>query len=420
MIDGLKNRLYRLLRWSERYTKTDMVYLATSGWWINLNFIFVSIFSFLLSIAFANLVPKEVFGTYQYILSIATVAAAFTLSGYNTAITQAVARGFEGALSASIRPQLLWNILPALAALLWASHYFVAGQTTLGMGLVIVGLTLPILNTYNSYSAYLVGKKDFKHSALYAMGGNAAYYACIFLAVVFFPHTLVLVFVNLIITTGASVFFYMRTMRLYAPHGANDPGALPYARHLSIMNALNTIAAQIDNVLVFHFLGAAELALYSIATLLPERLGGVFKSITSSALPRFAERNMQDIRKTLLLRLGFFLIGIVAMVGTYALVAPLFFHLIYPKYEGAIIFSQIYALVLVSYIGALINSALSAHRNVRALYVLNTVLPIVQIGLQIAGIVLGGLWGLIIAKIIAAAVGSVAALFLLYSQRPAQ
>ena len=46
-----RNSLIRLLRWSEKYTKTDMVYLAHTGFWSNLNAFFTAFLSLLLYIA---------------------------------------------------------------------------------------------------------------------------------------------------------------------------------------------------------------------------------------------------------------------------------------------------------------------------------------------------------------------------------
>lgn len=413
-----ENRFTRFLRWSERYTKTDMVFLAESGFWLNLNFVFVSLFSFLLSVAFANLLTKTEYGTYQYVLSISSLLAAFTFSGFNTAIIQATARGFEGTLRASMRPQLLWNIVPALAALAWSGYYALLGNPVLALGIACVGLSLPIVNTFNSYSAFLSGKQEFRIQSLYAIAGSAAYYACIFGAIFLVPRALPLVVVNLVVTAAASVFFYVRTIRRFKPGPATDPEALPYARHLSLMNALTMTANQVDNILVFHFLGAANLALYSIASLLPERLGSVFKPALLAAIPRFAQRGLMAVRGNIGRRLFLLFLATLIAAVAYALVAPLFFRLVYPAYGDAIPYSQLYALTFVSFVGSLVNSAFFAHRKVRELYVLNSAVPLFQIALQAISIIFFGLWGLIGAKVVSSAVSSLVGVALMYRSRP--
>jgi len=69
MIERAKILTYKILRYSERYTQTDMVYFASGGFWLLLGQFISTISAFLLLIAFANFLPKEVFGTYQYILA---------------------------------------------------------------------------------------------------------------------------------------------------------------------------------------------------------------------------------------------------------------------------------------------------------------------------------------------------------------
>ena len=104
------------LRFLERYTKTDMVYLAKNSFWMNSNTVITSGFSFILSIAFAHLVSKETYGVYQFLISISSIIGGLTLIGMNSAVTQAVARGFEGVLRESVKVQLKFGLLSSARA----------------------------------------------------------------------------------------------------------------------------------------------------------------------------------------------------------------------------------------------------------------------------------------------------------------
>src|SRR5579872_3261570 len=113
-MNALRERLYSILRWSERYTRTDMVYLFKSGFWLQTSSFSIALLSFLLYVVFGRVLPKDVYGNYQYLLSLASIASAFTMTGMNTAVMRAVARGFEGTFLASLRIQLLWGAVPLL------------------------------------------------------------------------------------------------------------------------------------------------------------------------------------------------------------------------------------------------------------------------------------------------------------------
>lgn len=409
----LKARAISLLKWSERYTRTDMVYLASSGYWMNLNFVFVSILSFGLSIAFANILPKTEYGIYQYVLAIAAFLTAFTFTGMNSAITQAVARGHEGVLKMATRIQLAWNTIPGLAAIAGGVYYFLQGNVVLGSGLVFVALSIPVTNAFNSYAAFLNGKKYFRSSALYAIAGNGFYYLCIFGGLLLAPFAAPLIFINLFTTAAAAVTLYLLTLRKYRPNSVQDPSAIRYGRHLTAMNILSAVAAHVDKILVFQFLGAASLASYALAILLPERLAGAFKSLLNIAFPRFSERSMAEIQDSILWKSFLVLLLTLACASAYALLAPILLRIVYPGYQDIIPFSQAYAFTFVATIGHLVTIALIAHKRLRELYILNVSVPIVHIAAQVAGIIFWGLWGLILARLFHAVFFSALSLVLL-------
>ena len=98
MFTRLKGKSLALLRWSEAYTKTDMLYMAHGGSWLTFAKAVGMASSLLLAAAMANLIPPEVFGNYKFVLSATGIIGAFSLTGMGTAIIQAVSRGYEGAL----------------------------------------------------------------------------------------------------------------------------------------------------------------------------------------------------------------------------------------------------------------------------------------------------------------------------------
>jgi O-antigen/teichoic acid export membrane protein len=422
MWEKLRERSIRLLRWSEKYTKTDMVYLVTTGFWFNLGTVLISLFSLALYVVFARFVPKEVYGTYQYLLSIAAIASTFTLTGMNSAVSQAVTRGYEGTLKASIRVQLLWNLVPAAGALIGAIYYFAAGNVLLAAGFVLIAIATPVVNAYNTYNALLVGKKDFRRSFFYSLALNVPYYGLLMLVAVAWPYVIALLLANLFINTGMAVVLYRRTLAVEQPNDAVDESAFSYGKHLTAINALSSIAGQIDNILVFHYLGPLELAIYSFATAVPDRLAGFFRFFGSVAFPKFVTKSEDEIRATIgpkLLHVT--VLGFIA-AALYALCAPLFFHIFFPQYGASVLYSQLYALSMAGVAGNIALSALISQRRTRDLYLLNIALPLIQVVLLVAGLLWWGLWGLIVGKIASSVLSAAftAALLLFRRTAPAR
>lgn len=400
MPSNIKNPLIRLLRWSERYTNTDMVYLASTGWWTNLGTVIIAASSLLLYVIFANFLSKETYGTYQYLLSIAAIASAFTLTGMNNAVARAVARGYDGALKESVRMQLHWGLIPATGAFIISVYYFLNGNIVLGAGLLCIALFTPLNAAFGTYGAFLQGKQDFKRAFLYGMGWNIPYYIAVGCVAIFSQPAIILLFASLASQCVALWFFYRKTISAYNPANKTDPETIPYGKHMSAMNLLSALAAQADTVLAFHFLGAAELALYSFATAIPERLGSFFKFIQTAALPRLSKKEPEQIRSAFGSRIWFAIAATSFAVLAYVLVAPYLFLLLFPTYLEAIPFTQLYALTIIASLAGLFVTGLTAGRRVQELYIFSIASPILQLSLQLGGVFVWGLWGLLVGRII--------------------
>jgi O-antigen/teichoic acid export membrane protein len=111
----LKAKLYTLLKKSEKYTKTDMIYLAKGGTWLGIGQAFSLCITLLLSVLFANLISPESYGIYKYILSIAALLALPTLSGMDSAITRTVAQGFDGTIYEALKQKMLYGSFTFIA-----------------------------------------------------------------------------------------------------------------------------------------------------------------------------------------------------------------------------------------------------------------------------------------------------------------
>ena len=159
--ESVRGRLYRFLRWSERYTKTDMVYLTSGGFWLTLGQVVSSLSALVLAVAFANLVPPETYGTYKYLLSIASIFAIFTLPGMNTALVRAVAQGHEGLIHSVTRSRVTHSFLGSVVALVGSGYYFLNENLELSLALLVIAATLPVFDTATGNFSYLLGKSRF-------------------------------------------------------------------------------------------------------------------------------------------------------------------------------------------------------------------------------------------------------------------
>ncbi len=415
MAERVQNIIIGILRWSERYTKTDMVYLMQAGWWLNLGVVITSFLSLLLSIAFANLLPPSTYGLYQYLLSISGLIASLALPGMNSAVAQAVARGYEGVLRKSVRAQLKWFPIPFSIALITALYYFAHGVTDIGIGLIAVAILTPMVNVFNTYSAYLEGKQDFRRSFFLNLLVILSSYGSMFLAVIFAKDAAALIIVNLGVNVIVTAFAYYKTLQACKPDDTKfDPQTITYGKQLSVLSTVGLLN-QLDSVLVFHFLGAVQLAVYSFATLLPERVGSLLNFIGTASLPRFATQPLSYIRTHILEKVWRLAAVAVAAAVVYALIAPLLFHLLFPKYVTAIPYTQAFAAIIALIaLTNITNSLLYAKRFTKEIYVIGFTQPILLIILQVPLLIRFGIAGMVAAQLVTSFVTIVLALWLFF------
>src|SRR3569832_1750989 len=110
-IRRMRARLISLLRWSEQYTKTVLVYLAQGSFWLSVGQVGSLLLSFLLAVIFGHLASPDTFGNYKYIISFASLLTVLSLSGLGTAVSRAAARGAEGSLAQAFRISLRYSVL---------------------------------------------------------------------------------------------------------------------------------------------------------------------------------------------------------------------------------------------------------------------------------------------------------------------
>src|SRR5665213_3415929 len=142
-MDNLKERTVSLLRKSERIFKTDMVYLVKNGSWLGFAQVASTLLAFGMSLFFANVVSKDVYGNYKYIMAATGILGAVSLSGLGTVVTQGVAQGHDGVLKDAVRTSLRWGTLIAGGAIIAALYYFHQGNSVLALSMLIAGATLP-------------------------------------------------------------------------------------------------------------------------------------------------------------------------------------------------------------------------------------------------------------------------------------
>lgn len=407
-MEPIKKRLQHLLRWTELTFKTDVRYILSGGSWAVAGQIASTLSTFVIALLVSRFLPKEVYGEYKYILATVALLSTFSLSGLSAAVLQSVASGFDGALKQGFVTNLRWSSLMVLGAFVVAGYYFLHQNMALALGILIGGCLSPILTSAAFASTYLAGKKDFARQTIYYGIWLTIIYTVVFVATILLTkNVLIITLAYFLSNTLASYYFYRRTLHLYHPDNHNtDPHMLTYSKHLSLMNILSGIAGNIDQILLFHFVGPADLAVYNFATAIPDQAKGPLKTLDTMTQARFAPREHHDIRSTMRHKMVMLFLLSIAVTVAYIAIAPYIFKWLFPNYIDAVRYSQIYMISTLSFFVNPIGSYFSAKKLVRTQYVNNIIQSIYSSLALFIGVYWWGLMGLIIARVIIRMSGS--------------
>ncbi|MFH1841403.1 MAG: oligosaccharide flippase family protein [Candidatus Nealsonbacteria bacterium] len=400
LIQSLKKKAYDLLRKAQKYTKTDNVYLAKGGTWLAISQIGVMVVSLAMGVVWARFVPKEVYGQYKFILSLAGILAIFSLGGMKAVTTQAVAKGFEGTIKPILKTRFRWSTLALLGGFILAIYYWINGNQVLAISFLIAGALTPIINNFSIYGDYISGKKRFDLQAKYSLIRTVLDSLSIIIAIFLTKNVIYLILVYFATGSILHIFFYFFTLKKLPPNQNIDPGAVKHGKHLSVVSVIGKIGDQLDKILIFHYLGAVELAVYSFAVALPNFLTTPTTIIKEMALPKFSARNEKDIKKTAwskIVRFGLFLLVSTAL---YIIFAELIFKLFFPTYMESVLYSRIYAISLIGGITFLPRLVFVAKSKTKILYKYTTSMQITRILILFVSVYFFGLIGIMVGHVI--------------------
>lgn len=409
----LTERFIALLRWSERFTGTDMVYLVHGGFWLSLAQVAASLSSFVLTMILANLLAPEILGEYRFLIAGFTLIAILALPGMRTALRESTPKGYNGNLTLAFNAMFKWGLLAGLVAFATAGYYMLQGNVTLAIGFLVVALALPFNNAATGYLEYLTARKYIRLTTLYT-AINRLIVLVVTAAIAFlFPKYIWAVLAAFLFgSILPNLWFHFKTVRhLTKPEDTTDPGIVTYAGHITAMTALGLVAGQLDKIFVWNFIGAEALAFLYIAYTVPLAMSQYLIIVPTLAFAKFGEKDPRLIRQTLMPKLLKYLAVIASVSGLYILIAPLLFQWVFPQYTDAIPYSQVLALVPLASAFLPIKTYLTSIKATRDLYILSVVPPAVRILVALVMIAPFGIWGAVYSLL---AEGVIRTVFLLF------
>ncbi len=316
----------------------------------------------------ARLFPRALYGEYQWILAVVGTLASIGIPEVYKASARAIARGREGALVGVAKRQLLFCLGTSALLLLMIPllPYFYDKDVT--YLLIAAAVLFPFSQVAGTlFSGITLGKSNF----LLALQANIAWSIAMIAVTVgilyFHPSPLLM----LIATLGIPTVVYLAFTLPHLPKAkaSDDAGSIVrYGFELTLLNLPLTLSSRLDYFLVSAYFGLNQLAVLSVALLIPEQVKvwiGELLAVTFQSQAKGDDSRKR--RKKLMKAYVAFTLLMAAGIAVYVAIAPALFRVLFPNYLDAVSLTQFAAVILITAPSSLLLQYLEAQKMIHAL-----------------------------------------------------
>jgi len=279
----------KVSEYSKRY-QIDLPYVIRNEFWVYLRLSTTAIIGLALSVAFARLASKEVFGQFNFILAILSVASLVSIPGMRNAVLRSTARGNDGIYQQAVKHRFLWSLLGIPALLGVGAYYYYYSIQIIGICFMISSIFFPLIYAPNLWEGFLAGKRRFDLTARYGIIQSSINTAAV-IGILFLNANNLILIVTIYLTTIAFLTFllYRRSLK-YIENEVKDDECIGYGYFLTTTRIIGTVAQHVDKILIGILLGAPQLAIYAIAIAIPTKIKDSLKVFWAPFHPKISEQ----------------------------------------------------------------------------------------------------------------------------------
>ena len=386
-----------------KFRNINWTYFVKGGLWLSLADIVAKGSAILLSVAFARLVSKEFYGQYKFIFSILGMLAVFSLPGLNTAITQSVARGYNSSFFRGVKTRLKWSLLGSIILIGVSLYFKYLKHSNLWLCFLLAAVFFPLLRSLNAINSFFIAEERFDKSSVYSSTVQLVPTVAVLASLYFFKNLFLVILTSFFTVTIVNLYFYYRIPRNNLNKEKADKELLNYGRHLSLMGGITSVAFYLDKLLIAKFLGFEQVAIYSIASVIPESSKSLMKMIIPLTLPKLSNIQTEQVYGKIRSKLpSLFILGFLVVAIGVPILPYLIKFLYTGKYNSSIIYAQILLFSLIfGFPSATFSSVLQSQKSQRELYIFNILYSLLQISFLFVLTPLYGVMGVVLARLIA-------------------
>lgn len=343
---------------------------------------------------------QHIFGEYKFVLGFLPILTYVALPGGYYAIVDAVARGADGVFRRIMRLTYTWALLalPLWALFTWYAH-------TYGESVRPFLFLLPLAPLYAAsgvYTSYFYGKEQYARGARITNTITIITLVAQMVAFYFWRDALSLLLALVVVQSISRAFVDVRLWRSTPKSASALHPDVSFAKKMSWVQLIGVVRSNIDRVLLGSTtfgVGYEQLAQYAVAAVLPDQFKAAVAITNQATLARFSQRG-GDVYEVIKEKMGRLILVALAGFVVVAFVTPYVIPLVFTdQYRGAVPISlALLASLIIPIITGPYLNALTIQKEVKKVFVVNTIFSVTELVALIIMIPLWGLWGAVGAK----------------------
>ena len=319
--------------------------LAHDSSWTMFSQVFLVIINLLTVYILANLLSPNDYGQFKLVTTWLGIALGVGYTGYVYTLSQKITRGENYDLKKIYFETFYKSLITFVGLSLMSLYYFYNLNFNLGFGFFFASLLAPVLCVSTLVNIYYMGRKNFKMFALAQNFVDLSQFLAVAILAYLSSNFILIISGYLILTLIVNFIIIWKSYSDDKSEAVHNKIITENSEETKMQSKLNVsgivmaFTYQLDKLLIFHFIGAVPLAIYSIVTAISDQARTPTKAITSALFPRMTS---PTFTKKKLYFIFFLLILFCLAIFTFLILTyPIIFYYIFPKYQEYIYLANI-------------------------------------------------------------------------------
>ena len=349
--------------------------------WLSFEFLLKGICSLLTLYLFSYYLEQADFGELKYIIGVATLISAISLSGLASTIIRNISKYNYCIISQILKKYMTFSILTIIVLIITCTFTAMFENYRIATTIFTVGIIIIINNAFMLYESILIGKLMFKVKCLMS-SLNSIFTLTTLTYLVLKDYSInFLIHVPLIVTMVNNIIYFIFTAK-YTKNKFNNKVIVDKNEqyHLSFIKIIQRIGNEIDQIILYHLMGPISLATYSVAATPVKKISSISVVVKNYILPKLCSMNIKQSSAYIKKILTKSIVPAIILIVGYNFFAYSIFDLIFPKYQHAKTLTQLFSIVFIFIFPiSIFSQLLIAEMDLNKMYIFSIVIPVTKI-----------------------------------------